>query len=159
MASPLRLSPEQAWNKIQSYCAYQERSHRQVKEKLYSYGLHRGEVDELLTRLIGEGFLNEERFARAFAGGKFRMKQWGRFKIERALQALDVSSVCISRGLREIDPADYRATLVRLLQKKKKSLSPAAPLALRQKLAAYAIGKGYEPELVWPVVNDLVPAK
>ena len=72
-----RLSKEQAWQKIKHYCAYQERSHYEAKQKLYSFGLYSNEVEDLLSRLIEEDYLNEERFAEQFAGGKFRMKQWG----------------------------------------------------------------------------------
>src|ERR1700693_812271 len=72
------LTPEQAIPKIKQYCAYQERCHAEVKDKLYSFGLHRKDVDEIIVLLIGENYLNEERFAIQYAGGKFRMKHWGR---------------------------------------------------------------------------------
>ncbi|HCM75832.1 MAG TPA: RecX family transcriptional regulator, partial [Cytophagales bacterium] len=78
-----KLTPQQGLQKIYHYCAYQERSHKEVRNKLYDYGLWGSEVEDLLTRLITEDFLNEERFAKSFAGGKFRMKKWGRIKIER----------------------------------------------------------------------------
>jgi regulatory protein len=80
-----KITPTEAKGKIQRYCAYQERSHQEVRNKLYSFGLYSDEVDNLLTDLITDGFLNEERFAKAFAGGKFRMKKWGRIKIVNAL--------------------------------------------------------------------------
>src|SRR5688500_923655 len=97
------LTAQQAKERIQQYCAYQERSHLEVRNKLYSFGLYRGDVDEILAGLITDGFLNEERFAKAFAGGKFRMKKWGRIKITHALESKGVSSNCIRIGLREID--------------------------------------------------------
>ena len=77
-----RLTKEQGLEKIKPYCAYQERCHREVKEKLYSYGLRKAEVEEILSFLIEENYLNEERFAVQFAGGKFRIKQWGKKKIQ-----------------------------------------------------------------------------
>src|SRR5438445_10764263 len=89
----------EALSKIYRYCAYQERSHREVKAKLFDYGLRSGEVDEIVSRLITEGFLNEERFARAFAGGKFRMMKWGKLKIQRELEIAGLTSKCIARGL------------------------------------------------------------
>ncbi|MCU0418531.1 MAG: RecX family transcriptional regulator [Cyclobacteriaceae bacterium] len=153
-----RLPPTEAWAKIQHYCAYQERSHREVKEKLYSYGLFKNEVEELLTRCITEGFLNEERFAKAFAGGKFRMKKWGRLKIERELQQHGLSPNCIGRGLKELDPRDYAQTLRTLLAKKLKSTPAPSPYARKNKVARYAIGKGYEPELVWRILQELLEA-
>ena len=80
------MTPGQALPKIKQYCAYQERSHSEIKDKLYGFGLRKNEVEEILATLIEENYCNEERFAEQFAGGKFRMKQWGRIKIRRALQ-------------------------------------------------------------------------
>ena len=74
------LSAQQVKQKIERYCAYQERSHQEVRKKLYDFGLYRDDVEEMLSSLITEGYLNEERFSKAFAGGKFRMKKWGRNK-------------------------------------------------------------------------------
>ena len=79
--SPGRISPEKAMQKLKHYCGYQERSHLEVKQKLYSLGLMKKEVEELISRLIEEGYLNEERFAIHFASGKLRIKGWGRQKI------------------------------------------------------------------------------
>src|SRR5258706_6169221 len=101
----------QALSKIFRYRAYQERSHREVKNKLFEYGLKSGEVDEILSHLITEGFLNEERFARAFAGGKFRILKWGKIKIQHELEAEGLTPRCIARGLSEISSADYSKTL------------------------------------------------
>jgi regulatory protein len=86
------IGTEKAWQKIKHYCAYQERSHAEAREKLYSFGLYRQEVETLLSQLIEENYLNEERFAVAFAGGKFRMKQWGKTKIKYELQQKRVSA-------------------------------------------------------------------
>ncbi len=89
----------QALSKIYRYCAYQERSHQEVKNKLFEYGLRTGEVDETMAYLITEGFLNEERYAKAFAGGKFRMMKWGRLKIRHELEFAGVSARNIMREL------------------------------------------------------------
>jgi len=150
-----RYSPTEALAKIQRYCAYQERSHKEVKNKLFEYGLYASEVDELLSRLITDGFLNEERFAKAYAGGKFRIKKWGRVKIKNELEFLGLTKNCIQRGLNEIDSADYKKTLRLLLKKKSTQLTEENAFKKRDKLARYAIGKGYEPEMVWEVVKDL----
>jgi regulatory protein len=149
------LSPAEALAKIQRYCAYQERSHREVKKKLFDYGLYAGQVDEILTHLITQGFLNEERFAKAFAGGKFRMKQWGRLKIKNELEQRGLTKNCINRGMKEIDPSDYAKTLKNLLKKKAAATQESNPYKKRDKIARYAIGKGYEPELVWEYLRDL----
>lgn len=150
-----RYSPTEALAKIQRYCAYQERSHKEVKTKLFDYGLYASEVDELLSRLISDGFLNEERFAKAFAGGKFRIKKWGRLKIKNELEFMGLTKNCIQRGLNEIDAADYRKTLHLLLKKKSMLLTEENAFKKRDKLARYAISKGYEPEMVWQVVKEL----
>jgi regulatory protein len=151
-----RLTPAEALSKIYRYCAYQERSHSEVKDKLFSFGLHTNEVDEILSRLITEGFVNEERFAKAFAGGKFRMQKWGRLKIENELNALGISRNCITRGMNEIPDDDYKKTLQQLLEKKNKLTSETDMFRKRNRLAQFAIGRGFEPELVWKLVKEIV---
>ena len=148
-------SPSEALAKIYRYCAYQERSHREVKNKLFEYGLRSGEVDEILAQLITEGFLNEERYAQAFAGGKFRMMKWGRLKIQRELEMEGLTPRCIARGLAEIDSKEYSKALVHLLKKKSALVSESDPFKKKNKIARFAIGKGYEPELVWELIKDL----
>ena len=92
------FTPEQAIPKIKQYCAYQERCHAEVKDKLYSFGLHRKDVDEIIVLLIGENYLNEERFAIHYAGGKFRINHWGKNKIKQALKQKRVSDYCIKKA-------------------------------------------------------------
>lgn len=151
------ITPEEAKQKILRYCAYQERSHQEVKNKLYTFGLFSSDVNEIISFLIMEGFLNEERFARAFAGGKFRMKSWGRLKIVRELEARGLTRNCIKLGLKEIDEHDYKASLIRLLQKKSDQILEDNPFIKRDKIARYTIQKGYEPELVWKEIKQLFP--
>ncbi len=148
-------SSSEALTKIYRYCAYQERSHREVKNKLFEYGLHSSEVDEILARLITEGFLNEERYAKAFAGGKFRVMKWGRLKIQRELEMEGLTPRCIARGLAEIDSKDYSKVLIQLLKKKSAQVSESDIFKKKNKIARFAIGKGYEPELVWESIKDL----
>jgi regulatory protein len=151
-----RLTPVEALSKAYRYCAYQERSHSEVKNKLFSFGLHSDEVDQVLSRLITEGFVNEERFAKAFAGGKFRMQKWGRIKIENELNALGISRNCIQRGMKEILDDDYKKTLQQLLKKRNDLSSESDPFKKRNKLAQYAIGRGFEPELVWRMIKEIL---
>jgi regulatory protein len=148
-------SPAEAYERTCRYCAYQERSHKEVRNKLFTYGLFPSEVEQALTRLITDGFLNEERFAKAFAGGKFRMKKWGRNKITNALQKHGVTTRCIQRGLNEIDDPAYLKTLRSLLRVKLSKISGTDLFKKRYKAAQFAIGKGYEPELVWRLIKDL----
>jgi regulatory protein len=147
------LDPASALVKARASCAYQERCHQEMRDKLYEWGLHRKEVEEIISRLISEGFLNEERFARAFAGGKFRIKQWGKVKIRQELKLRKISEYSIRRGMEEISEKEYLKTLQSLLEKKRKTIRDNNELIVNRKLAAYAASKGYEPELVWEVLR------
>jgi regulatory protein len=149
-----RLTPQEARQKIYRYCAYQERSHAEVKDKLYGYGLFKDDVEEILSHLITEGYLNEERFAKAFAGGKFRMKKWGKVKIIHELEAKGLTSNCIKSGLKEIDPDDYLKVLRELLQKKSTMVKENDLFVKRDQVARFAIQKGFEPELVWKILKE-----
>ena len=143
--------------KIASYCAYQERCQQEVRNKLYTYGLHKNEVEELISWLITENFLNEERFAQTFAGGKFRVKQWGRLKITQALQQKEISSYCIKKGLAEIEDSTYVETIKKLAEKKLNEfqLKISNPYQLKDKTSKFLISRGFEPELVWQVLKDI----
>ena len=154
-----KFSPAQAFVKASRYCAFQERSHYEVRDKLYTYGLHRNDVEEIITRLITDGFLNEERFAKAFAGGKFRIKKWGRNKIAHELEMHKITPRCIQKGLEEIDPTDYRKTLTRLLKTKLTQLAEPDMFKKKDKAARYVIGKGYESDLVWTLLKELTGRK
>lgn len=157
MPGKKKLTYEEAKQKALRYCAYQERSHREVKNKLYELGLSSSWVDELLAYLITEGFLNEERFAKAFAGGKFRTKKWGRIKIRYALEGKGLSKNCIRIGLKEIEEDDYLITLEGLLQEKMAEMKDTTILVARDKTSKYAIQRGFEPELVWERLKALFP--
>ncbi len=151
-----KYSPTEALAKILRYCAYQERSHKEVKTKLYGYGLYASQVDEIISQLITDGFLNEERFAKAFAGGKFRIKKWGRMKIKNELEFLGLTKNCIQSGLKEIEPSDYTKTLKNLIKKKSALIKEENLFKKRDKVARFVIAKGYEPEMVWEYVRDLI---
>ena len=148
---------KQAKLKIASYCAYQERCHSEVTEKLYSYDLHREEVEEIIAWLITENFLNEERFAIAFAGGKFRLKKWGRLKIKQALEQKKVSQYSINKSLKEIQQEDYLQTIEgHILSLKDKKQAPNV-FVLRDRISRAIIAKGFEPELVWQQLRTIIP--
>ncbi len=144
---------QEALLKISSYCAYQERTQQEVRDKLYGYGLHKDMVEELISKLITENFLNEERFAKSYAGGKFRIKQWGTVKIREALKAKGLSDYCIRKGLLEIDASDYHQTLLSLIEKRSEKEKEKNEFKRKHKIAAYLIGKGYEGDLVWEELN------
>lgn len=145
-----RLTKEEALQKLRHYCAYQERCHKEVKEKLYGFGLNRNDVDEAISTLIEENYLNEERYAIAFAGGYFRTKQWGRVKIMYELKNKGVSQYCINKAMKEIDEDDYLNTMRELISKKKDSLSDEGlnTFQLNQKILNYMLQRGYESQLV-----------
>jgi len=151
-----RLSKEEALKKIKNYCNYQERSHKEVKEKLYTFGLFKADVDEIIANLIEDNYLNEERFARLFAGGKFRMKQWGRKKIQYELQQKGVNKLNIKLGLKEISDEQYLAVLQKLAERKWKELSGQQHLVRQSKTNAYLLQKGYEQHLISGIINQLV---
>jgi regulatory protein len=145
-----------ALQKIKHYCAYQERCHTEVKNKLYSLGLHKNEVDQLLTLLIEENFLNEERFAIAYAGGKFRVKQWGREKIKYALRQKQVSDYCIRKALASINNSDYRKTFISVANKKLITLrSEKNSFIKREKMKTFLLQKGFEIEVISEYLNEV----
>lgn len=156
-----QLSKEQALQKARHYCGYQERSHTEVKEKLYGYGLRKADVEELLSTLIEENYLNEERYAAQFAGGKFRMKQWGRVKIKYELKQKRVSEYCIKKAMKEIDEEDYQKTLQKLAEVKWDSVRGEGVnhFVKMSKTTDYLVQKGYEMELVRAVVQGLRAGK
>ncbi len=146
------LTPEQAWEKIKPFCAYQERCHAEVKEKLYGYGLFRQDVEQLISRLIEENYLNEERFAIAYASGHSRIKKWGKIKITHALKQKGVSAYCIKKALNSIDHDEYHDCLAKLANAKWELLKKQPIMARRFKCRQYLLQKGYESNLI----NDVI---
>lgn len=156
---PLNRSPKvytitTALPKARKYCAYQERSQQEVRDKLYDLGLHKREVEQTIVILIEEGFLNEQRFAITFAGGKFRINKWGKVKIRLALKAKKISDYCIREALNQIPVKDYKKTLEKILQVRRSKQSKMDSAGEKYKLAQYAISRGYEPDLVWDTLKS-----
>jgi len=141
---------------ILHYCKYQERCHSEVRNKLYELGFTTPEVEQQLAGLIETGVLNEERFAIAFAGGKFRMKQWGKEKIKQQLRLKKISDYCIKKALAEIPADDYENTLNKLAFKKaEENKKDRSILSRKSKLYRYLIQKGYERDLITDVIKSL----
>lgn len=134
--------------KAESFCAYQERSQFEIRNKLYEWGLHHKEVEEIISELIDQNFLNEERFALAYTLGKFRIKGWGRLKIKQGLKLKGVPDKLIAKSLKAIDGDDYFSKLEQLLEKKSKTIAEKDPFKRRYLLTRYAAGKGYEADLI-----------
>ena len=150
------IGTEKAFQKAKYYCAYQERCHAEVKKKLYSFGLYKNEVELLMSQLIEENYLNEERFAIVFAGGKFRIKQWGKTRIKYELKQRQVSDYSIKKALSAIPDDDYEKTLQKLATEKLASLKTEKNIfTKRSKLQNYLVGKGYEFNLIGEIVREL----
>jgi len=149
------LSKEEALQKLRQYCAYQERSHSEVQQKLWDLGVRRADHDEIIVSLIEDDYLNEERFAIQFAGGKFRMKDWGRKRIYYALKEKKISDYIIKKAMQEIPEADYNKTLQDLAEKKYASLKNEQYLVRKKKTMDYLLQKGYEPNLVTQAIKHL----
>lgn len=149
------LTKEQAIQKLRQYCAYQERSHSEVVQKLWDLGVYKSEHDEIISSLIEDDYLNESRFAEAFAGGKFRMKDWGRKKIYYALKEKKVSEYNIKQAMKTIDEEAYRKTLQELGEKRYASLKNEQYLVRKKKTQDYLLLKGFEMELVTGLLKTL----
>lgn len=142
-------------NKARKYCTYQERSQQELRDKLYALGLFRKDVEQVIAAMIEEGYLNEERFAIAYAGGKFRVKQWGKVKIRLALKQKRVSEYCIKKALAQISEKEYESTLQKVIATQSRKISEKNILKKNYKLAQYAIGRGFEPEMVWEQLKHI----
>ncbi len=151
-----RFTPDQAIPKIKQYCDYQERCHAEVRDKLYSFGLSRPDVETIISSLISDNYLNEQRFAILYAGGKFRMKHWGKIKIKQSLKQKQVSDYCIRKALEEIDYDDYERTFQKLAHQKLDTLKHEKNIFVKKrKLQDYMFQKGYETNLVSDFLKEL----
>lgn len=143
--------------KAASYCAYQERTQDEVRKRLQKWEVWGEEADEIIAELISTNYLSEERFAKTYTGGKFRMKSWGKMKIKQELHRRGLSEYSIKEGMKEIPEDSYKNSVKELLVKKKILLdrTETDKFKLKQKLARFALGKGYESELVWKTIEEL----
>jgi regulatory protein len=146
------------YQKIASYCAYQERTHEEVRKKLGEFFIEEEDAEELIVRLIQDNFLNEERFAKSFASGKFRIKKWGKRRILHELKQKNLSEYSIRSAIQEIPAGDYEEVLLKLAQKKLLAIAgkESNKLIQKKKLVTFLVQKGYEPELVWKIIQPLV---
>jgi len=144
--------------KAASYCAYQERTQDEVRQRLKKWNVWGEESDEIIAELISQNYLSEERFAKTYAGGKFRMKNWGRMKIKQELHRRGLSEYSIEKGMKEIGDKAYLEGLKEILTKKKIILerTETDQFKLKQKLVRFALGKGYESELVWKMIEEII---
>lgn len=154
---PVKLDPAKALAKAEHYCAYQERSQQEVRDKLYEWGLWKDDVEALLSDLIQTNFLNEARFAQAYVSGKFKIKHWGKIKIKQGLKLKRVPDKMIATALKTIDYDDYLKTIGSIAEKKLKIMTEKDGYKRKYKLISYLMGRGFENDAILEVLkaNDL----
>ncbi len=147
-------SVDDALLKLQAYCSYQDRCHSEVRTKLISLNIYGDDLEKIIYELIADKYLDEERFARSYARGKFRIKNWGRYKIQQALKQKQVSAYCIKKAMTEIEEEDYITTLYNIIAKKT-NMSSFEKISYKekQKIIKWAMGKGYEFPLIQKVLD------
>lgn len=146
---------KEAMKKLENYCAYQERCHQEVVQKMFSFGLTVIEKEELLVYLIDHNFLNEERFAKSFVRGKHAYKNWGKNKIVNELKARNISANLIKIALQEINTEAYFETFDSLADKHWASITETNMLKKRKKFCDYFLRKGWENDLIYEKVKEL----
>ncbi|MCD4773355.1 MAG: RecX family transcriptional regulator [Bacteroidales bacterium] len=142
--------------KMQNYCSYQERSFFDVKSKLINWNVQEKVIDEIINELVKDNYLDEERYAKAYAGGKFRISKWGKNKIINELNKKQIPDIYIQIGLQEIDDVEYFNTLKEVISKKDATLNVSDPEKRMNRLANYAVSKGYSRGIVWKVLNQTI---
>lgn len=150
------VTVEEALVKLTHFCAYRDRSQKEVEDKLNTMHMIPEAKEKIIVELMQEGFLNEERFARSFVRGKFRIKKWGRIKITQELKKRGISSPIIKLGLTEIKESDYRSALYEVAEKKLHLLKEPNEYKKKGKLADHLLRRGYESSLVFECVNEII---
>jgi regulatory protein len=142
------IAPLAAAEKMRNWCAYQERSQNEARQKLYEFRLEPEITESIIIELINENYLNDERFAMAFASGKFRIKQWGKIKIKMGLRQHKISDYCIKKALESIGDTDYEKALVKVIEKKLNHTKGGDQRKNFYTVSNHAISRGFESELV-----------
>jgi regulatory protein len=149
-------SVKEATVKLMQFCAYRDRSHKEVEEKLRTMRMIPAAQEQIIIQLMQEDFLNEERFARSFARGKFRIKRWGKVKITQELKFKKISAPIIKLALTEINQEEYISTLYEIAEKKLKLLKEPDKYKQKRKLADFLLRRGYESSLVFDITNEFL---
>ncbi|MFD0799022.1 regulatory protein RecX [Maribacter chungangensis] len=157
MKKDIAYSLKEATKKLEAYCAYQDRCHKEVVSKLKEMGMIPVAIDEIVGHLIKENFLNEERFARSFARGKFNIKKWGKNRIINELKQRGITKYNLTSALKEIDEETYVQTLEQLAKRRLGQISETNLLKKRKKLADYLLYRGWESPLVYEITKRLIP--
>ena len=141
--------------KIRHYCSYQERCINEVVQRLKEFTVQRKKIPGIINQLQKEGYLNEERFAKAFTGGKFRHNKWGRYRIEYEMKVRGIPELIIQEGMAEIDEEEYLQTLRELMIHKFDEIKTEKNVNIREKIMNFAFGKGYEMELILSIIKEM----
>ena len=144
---------KEATERIQSYCAIQDRCQWEVEKKMKEWGISDEIIENILTDLILDKFVNEERFSESFCRGKFRIKRWGKVKIKNELKIKKISNNCIDKGLLQIEKKEYMKVLKDLYLKKRDSLKDTNQFIRKGKIAKHLQQKGFESNLIWELIN------
>ena len=144
----------EAQKKMEHYCAYQERCHKEVVKKLQELGMIPISIDTIVSKLVEDNYLNETRFAQSYARGKFRIKKWGKIRIRRELKARDLSDYNIKKGLEEIPDLDYNTTFWALFEKRKKEVYENIPSVQKKKIIRYMVYRGWELEKIYEAMHE-----
>lgn len=147
---------KEATLKLMQFCAYRDRSQKEVEDKLKEMRMIPEACEQIIIRLMQDDFLNEERFARSFVRGKFRIKKWGRIKIKKELNFRGISTPIIKLALTEIDEQEYRGTLEELAQKKSNLIKESNTFKKRKKLYDYLLQKGYEGHMIHDIIDPVI---
>ena len=148
-------SVEEATRKLEHYCSYQERCHKEVNQKLYDMNMIPQAIDVIIVHLLNHNFLNEERFANAFVRGKFRIKKWGKYRITQELKQKDIAKTLITSALKQISDTEYLQTFHELAERKAATIKETNPQKKKKKLADYLLYRGWESHLVYDKVNEV----
>ena len=148
-------SVKEAIHKIEHFCAYQERCHEEVVQKLRSMKMDSEEIDSIMVHLIGDNFLNEERFACSFARGKHRIKHWGKIRIVNELKSKKITQTLINIALKEISPEEYATTFHTLAERHWESIQETNLMKKRKKFCDYMLRRGFESNLIFEKVKEL----
>jgi len=150
------FSVDEIKRKLENYCAYQDRCHKEVEQKMWEFHLIPEARELILLSLMKDNFLNEERFAKSYARGKFRIKSWGKQRIVRELKFRDISTYNLKTALKEIDEVEYIATIYRITENRNEVIFEPNIFKRKKKLIDFLMRKGFENELIYKVVNEVV---
>ena len=145
----------QAQKKLEYYCAYQERCHKEVIAKLRTLGMIPSVIDKIISELIKANYLNETRFTQSFVRGKFTIKKWGKNRILQELKVRDISSFNIKLGMKEISDDNYQKTFYELFEKRRREVKQLTKTEQKKKIFSYMSYRGWENSKVYEALRDL----